>query len=326
MSNSDIQQIYDETTARIEAAYQGFRAMYSTMNPMPALPQSRKFRPSVKQIGMGTGLAGSVIVSASHVVPVFLGIESISQLNLLSIEFFIGLATFAMIEMGVISFAYSATEDEGNADAAHRVRQYTRNGMWFIVLIAVLANVYYVLNFNHAIPSDGFVSDIWQWVRITIFLLIGASAPVIAFITGDILAIDVLKHRAMQRKEMQAYQEEMRQWNEGLNNSWNAQKSRWGASVKIEVSKPEVKQLETVANSSKQLDYSQSLSQKAAIQYIKDNQSEYETIAKTVINSNPKATQKDIAEAIAEAMTGDRRGYMTVIRAYKKLDYEMISQ
>jgi hypothetical protein len=371
--NESQPSIYDETAQRIEAAYKAFRAGYEVMKPppkeplLPPQPISAP-KPSVedkpietpfwghKQWGMIAGLIGSVIVSASHTIPVFLGLDSISDINLLSIEFIIGLSIFVMIEMSVIVFAYSATESEGNSDTAHRVKSFTRGGMWFIVTIAILANVYYVLAANIAIPTEGFMAVSWGWIRVTIFLLIGTSAPVIAFMTGDILAVDILKHRAKIRRDMQAweeklnrdfeaweakkneelvdwetkceiilnkYDERLNQWNEGLHAAWSTQKKRWGASVDIQVSKPEVKQLETVSNSFKQQDYSQTLTQKTAMQYIQEKAEQYKAIAKTVREQNPTANQRDIAMAIAEEMTGDARGYMTVIRAYKKLNVEM---
>lgn len=65
------------------------------------------------------------------------------------------------------------------------------------------------------------------------------------------------------------------------------------------------------------------LNQKVAIQCIRDNQEKYETIRKSVLEQNPTANKRDIAEAIAIAMTGDAKGYMTVMRAYKQLDIEL---
>jgi hypothetical protein len=239
MQNNGLQQVYDEATQRVEAAYRAFRAGYEVMKPPPQSPESKRFLFGVKQYGMFAGLIGSVIVSASHTIPVFLGLKSVGEINLTSFEFIVGMAIFVMIEMSVIVFAYSATESEGNTDTAHRVRSFTRGGMWFIVTIAVLANVYYVLAANINIPSQGFIAVSWEWIRVAIFLLIGTSAPVIAFMTGDILAIDVLKHNSKNRRDMQMYEEAFKEWNNGLAASWAAQKNRWGGSVNINVSKPE---------------------------------------------------------------------------------------
>lgn len=347
--------IYDETAQRIQAAYLAFRQLYEVQHAIPkepnypampnadAKPESGSFW-GIKQTGMVLGLIGSVIVSASHTIPVFLGLKTVSEINLLSFEFVVGLAIFVMIEMSVIVFAYSATESEGNTDTAHRVRSFTRGGMWFIVTIAILANVYYVLAANINIPNDGFFALSWELIRVGIFLLIGTSAPVIAFMTGDIIAIDVLKHRAKVKRDIQAWQEKLEsdmnqwegkvksiradyeqrqsEWSSNLHTAWNAQKAKWGASVNIQVSKPEIKQLETVntvSDSLGQSDRSKTLNMKGALQYIQLHELELETVLQTVLDTNPNATQSERAMALAEKISGDARGYKTVIRAYKSL-------
>lgn len=316
MSNNEMQSMYDETQQRVEAAYQGFRAVYTVMKPPPIAPKASGWFAwiSPKHFAMLLGLIGSVIVSASHTVPVFTGKDSIDELQF-DISMVIGLAAFVMIEIMSISLSYSHTESMANNDTVLRVNRYVKWGKWFVVFVMAVANIYYVLGSN-GIP----VPDIF---RLVIFLSVGLSAPIIAFLTGDILAIDVMKHNAKNRRDMQTYEEALKQWADGLATSWASQKNRWGGGVNIQVSKPEIKQLETVSNSSKQSSEGQTLTQKAAMQYISEKAEEYKEIAKTVREQNPTANQKDIAAAIAEAMTGDERGYMTVIRAYKKLNIEM---
>lgn len=317
---SELQQIYDDNQQRIEMAYQAFKGAYQVMKPPPIHPTANKFQYGAKQYGMTLGLIGSVIVSASHTIPVFLGKASVGDIVFWSYEFIVGLAIFVMIEISIITFAYSATESEGNHDTANRVRNFTRGGMWFIVTIAILANVYYVLTANVTIPQDGIIAAIWEWVRVTIFLLIGTSAPVIAFMAGDILAIDVLKHNAKIRRDLQTYQDTLQEWQAGLNASWAAQKAKWGGAVNIQVSKPEPKMLEnTVSDGLGQSNRGKTLNMKGALHYITEHELELETTLKTVLDSNPNATQSERAMALAEKISGDSRGYKTVIRAYQQL-------
>lgn len=252
MSNNEIQNIYDDAQTRIEAAYKAFRAGYEVMKPPPVMTEVSRSFFGAKQVGMLMALIGSVIVSASHTVPVFLGISSITEINIASAEFIIAVAVFVMIEMAVVTFAYSATESEANAEAAHHVKRLTRGGMWFIVTIMILGNVYYVLSSNVDIPTEGALAGIWSFTRVTIFLLIGTSAPVIAFMTGDILAIDVIKHRAKSKRAEQEHLAAYAEWAEGLQASWNAQKRRWGGNVDIQVSKPEPVYLSSVQTDTRQ--------------------------------------------------------------------------
>ena len=148
----------------------------------------------------------------------------------------IALAAFVMVEIGIITFAYSATESAIHKDELHRVRAFTNAGKWFIAFIMLIANIYYVLQSNNVIPAD--IGGMWHGVRIVIYLAIGASAPVVAFITGDILAIDVLKHRSRQKTAQELYEQQMVEWREGLNEAWSKAKGKWGANVDIQVSTP----------------------------------------------------------------------------------------
>jgi hypothetical protein len=233
--NQPVKQIYDETAATIEAAFLGFERVYSVQHPKPEYNAQNRGVFGAKHIGLAAALIGSIIVSASHTIPVFLGIASITDVQF-DTSLAIALAAFVMVEIGIITFAYSATESAIHKDELHRVRAFTNAGKWFIAFIMLIANIYYVLQSNNVIPAD--IGGMWHGVRIVIYLAIGASAPVVAFITGDILAIDVLKHRSRQKTAQELYEQQMVEWREGLNEAWGKAKGKWGANVDIQVSKP----------------------------------------------------------------------------------------
>lgn len=234
LENHTPNAIYDETAARLEAAFLGFRRSYEVMYPAPVLQTTHDRVFGIKHVGLLAALVGSIVVSASHTIPVFLGIDNIQQVRI-SIELLIALAAFVMIEVGIVTFAYSATESAANRDDLHRVRAFTNAGKWFIALIMLIANVFYVLDAN---VLTGVTSGLWAGVRVVIYLAIGASAPVIAFITGDILAIDVLKHRSRQTAARERYEAAMNEYNAQIVDAWNRAKGKWGANVDIQVSKP----------------------------------------------------------------------------------------
>lgn len=362
--------IYDETAQRIQAAYLAFRQLYEVQHAIPKEP-NYPVKPDVsakplveekpkegrflgfKQVGMLLALVGSIIVSTSHSIPVFLNKASIYEVNWWSFEAVVSSSILVMIELALVTFAYSTIENTPSSETTKKVQWITSKGLWFIFAIAVLANVYYVLQSGTSVDTD--FSDIWSWIRIAIFLLVGTSAPLTALMTGDILAVDVLRHKANYRRDVQAWEEksqreldnwqarvdsdiqawelkvksiradyEQRQseWSSNLHQAWNAQKAKWGASVNIQVSKPEIKQLETantVSDSLGQSDRSKTLNMKGALQYIQLHELELETVLQTVLDTNPNATQSERAMALAEKISGDARGYKTVIRAYKSL-------
>ena len=227
-------QIYDQTAAQIEAAYLGFARVYEVQHPRPVMQAQNTGVFGAKHIGLLLALVGSIIVSASHTIPVFLGVQTIMDVTL-GAELAIALAAFVMIEIGIVTFAYSATESAVNRDEVHRVRAFTNAGKWFIAAVMFVANVYYVLQIN-VIPADA--GGVWSAIRVVIYLAVGASAPVVAFITGDILAIDVLKHRSRQTRAQEQYDAQLATWIDALNEQWNKQKGKWGANVDIQVSTP----------------------------------------------------------------------------------------
>jgi hypothetical protein len=149
----------------------------------------------------------------------------------IGIELVVGAASFVMIEIMAIVFAYNAIEtDTANQDMIKRVNHNMKLGKWFIVSIMVIFNIYYVLSSNGIALHD--------WIRIVIFLFIGTSAPVVAFLTGEIWAIDKIKHDVRLRKQNEIYNEAYQEWEIGLVNSWNSQKKKWGGQVNISVSEP----------------------------------------------------------------------------------------
>ena len=226
------QDMYSDVAERFEEAYSAFRRTYETMNPPPEKPEiveGHSF--GWKQVGMLCGLLGSLVVSGSHSIPVFVGMDNVTPLTI-----FIGISAFLMVELGIIVFAYSTTEQQHKTGESirNRVKKYTRNGLYFIVTVAVLANVVNVLEHNVAIPDDVIIQTAWSSVRIVIFLAVGISAPVMAFLTGEILAVDVLEHRSHYSKILAAYEVKLAEWQDGLNRSWASQKKKWGATIDID--------------------------------------------------------------------------------------------
>lgn len=230
-SNGQYQEVYGDVAERFEEAFNAFKRTYELQYPAPVMPENAERVLGWKQAGMFTGLIGSVIVSASHTIPIFVGTENVTPLTI-----FIGIAVFVMIELGIVVFAYSSTEQQYKTreDIRTRVKNFTRTGLYFIVGIAVVANTIYVVGQNITIPDDTISQNIWSAVLLVTFLAIGISAPVIAFLTGEILAVDVLEHQSRYNRLLEKYQGDLLAWQVGLNSSWSNQKRKWGASIDIE--------------------------------------------------------------------------------------------
>lgn len=225
------QKIYEEEAARLQSAFEAYKSFYSTMHKPPVKNDidNRHWYGvfSFKMLAQITGLIGAIIVSASHTMPVLVGVDSVMDIDF-GIQFVIALASFAMVEVMAINFAYNATELNAGDGTIQDVAGKIKIGERYLVFILALFNIYYVLVSN-GVP-------IYDFIRIGIFLTIGTSAPVVAFLTGKILAVDSLKSRAKSRRETEEYETAYQLWEDELNSKWSSNKNKWGGKVNIQVS------------------------------------------------------------------------------------------
>ena len=215
---------YDSESLRLQAAYEAFAHFYTSMNPPPMNHIVEEAKVTIKTLAMILGLIGSVIVSASHTVPVLVGVDSLSEIGF-GYEFLLATASFVMVELMAITFAYQSTEAEVAKGSPDKVNQRVSVGKWFVVVIMVLFNLYYILNTNN-VPLPDFM-------RIGIFVFIGTSAPVIAFLCGDIWAVDSLKRRSRKNRDTKAYDEAMNDWRDKMNKQWGRVKGQWNGEVTV---------------------------------------------------------------------------------------------
>jgi hypothetical protein len=314
---SEIQKVFEQQSEIDERAWDTFISEYERRNAPPAYDNRWQ------RIGMSVGLFSAMIVSSIFTVQAFLQVFELAGISFLFSA--IGsVAGFLMVDVilfflthFVIDLAYKSTALAGNMNPS--IVLWIAIGIAaFTFCVSIASNLYFMF-IGFGVMERG--SDTMRHIGLIVGILLGSAPPIQSIAVGTIIAMMPLQLIV----ERQA-------WELSRQRAWFSFRRKHNLDLSIEsrlerlsvVSEADsLRQSETVSNSSKQLDYSQSLTQKAAIEYIRDNQSEYETIRKTVLEQNPTANKRDIAEAIAETMTGEARGYMTVIRAYKKLDIEL---
>jgi hypothetical protein len=91
--------------------------------------------------------------------------------------------------------------------------------------VAVAANVHATLG-QAGVPLP-------EGINALILLLLGISAPTLAVISGDILAVEFLKAANRKARIERDYAEAYAQWTDGLNRAWASQQARWGVRVEI---------------------------------------------------------------------------------------------
>lgn len=231
-------QQYDEIVARHQAAYAAFKAVYTQKTPPPVREQVER-DDALVIVALVVMVIASVIVSASHTIPVFTKsiYADIATLTFLQtvVVIVVALAAFAMLEVGIVALAYVLVKDQfkRHPDRHVNVQVYIRAGLVLAFVVAVMANVYSVVGGTLDDEQKGYA--LWQGFQLLIDVLVGISAPVLAFISGDVLAMQGVAALQQRRAVETRYQVDLATWNENLNASWNAQKARWGVKVDVSV-------------------------------------------------------------------------------------------
>lgn len=202
---------YDELVQRHDAAYAAFKSIYVSKNPAPTLEKTGIDWLSV--VILGVLVVASITVSGSRTIDEFGG-------------GLVGVAAFVMLEIALIAYAYWRTKKADDVDQQRAVRKRANVGMWLAFGVSLAANLHATL--KHA----GIVMP--AALDTGILILIAISAPSLALIAGDMLGMEAVAGLALKRQAGAAYHEALRIWSEGLNKSWDSQKSRWGVRVEVE--------------------------------------------------------------------------------------------
>src|SRR5262249_22595542 len=87
-------------------------------------------------------------------------------------------------------------------------------------------------NLDEALRQHGVILP--DQIRTVVNVLVALSAPALAFISSDVLAIELMAGDLRQRQADKDYLEIYEVWQEGLNKSWASQQKQWGVKVEIE--------------------------------------------------------------------------------------------
>ena len=212
---------YSDYAQRYNAAYAAFREIYIQRNPPPAMPEPVA-SDLMTRLALVALVIASVVVSGSRTISEFAG----DNPNLVQLG--VGLSAFIMLEISIVVYAFIRTKNNYDQERRADVKALINRGMWLSFVIAVVANV------HATAKSAGFTSEA---VDLIIAIALGVSAPTLAFISGDILGMQMVTEANANRKQQVMYFDQLSQWQADLNQAWDAQKSRWN--VKVEFAKPD---------------------------------------------------------------------------------------
>jgi len=232
MSEQDsITLVYDEYAARHAAAYTVFRQTYELENPRPDIVTiTRDIVSLIIVLALTIVSIASIVVSGSRTIEEFGGS-------------FIGAIAFVMIEGGIMAYGFFIARRNASKERLRNTVKWAMAGLVLTVIVGLGANADAVLR-GHGIvlPSA---------VTIAINLLVALSAPTLAFISSDVLAIELMATEIRRREAANEHEKKARKWQKDLNVAWSKQQRSWGA--KIEISKP-ISQQQTAAQLPAEID------------------------------------------------------------------------
>lgn len=204
MANNLDLTIFEERALIANAGYAAFKSMYETTNPPPrqmVIQRESIFVP----VALCIMIIASVLVSGSRTVLEFGG-------------GLVGVSAFVMLEGAIVTYAFFRTRLNFDDSRMESVRKLANRGLGLSFTVAVAANVHSVIR------GAGIQTP--PAVTITILILVAISAPTLAFISGDILALELMRNSYRARKLDEAYKVELDLWTEALRQSWDRNKSK----------------------------------------------------------------------------------------------------
>jgi hypothetical protein len=201
-----------EAAKRYNQRFIAFSSTYQTQNPPPQKPRY-PISLWIQTVTILIVTLASIIVSGSRTIPEF-G------------DGLIGWSAFIMLEIGLIVFSFFRTRMNSDTRKVEHSRRSAKIGIWLMFAILLSANIHNTFKSQEI--------ELHPAINTVILIFVSISAPVLAFIAGDMLAIDTIRIEQYLRRLLTEYDQKMKDWSEGLNNAWDKNKSRWGGTIRIE--------------------------------------------------------------------------------------------
>ena len=209
-----VTQVYDDYAIRHNAAYTVFRQTYELENPRPNLERvSRDVVSLIIVLALTIVSIASIIVSGSRTIEEFGGGP-------------IGAVAFVMIEGGIMAYGFFIARRNANKERLKNTVKWAMAGLVLTVIVGLGANADAVLK-KHGI-------NIPNEVNVFINLLVALSAPTLAFISSDVLAIELMATEIRRRDASLDYDKRLKRWLKDMNGTWRGEQRNWGAKIKVE--------------------------------------------------------------------------------------------
>lgn len=268
---SEEMSIYAKYADKEESAIQAARVIYLAKYPMPEKP---KIQSNIWKFiaGFSILLIAATIVSGAHTIPLFqLSIAEYKVFGAISLKKIVGVSAFTMIEAGMVMLAisrivhYTSTQRETWEHNNKQVSRFILVSLGLIFGVALFANIYSTLTLSVEHDQESAVDNVSSQAQaseitmvsnpvntqnvtvqekstlatvasVLLFTLMGASAPVLTLLSGEVIGKVLVSENAKKELKLQKWEKDKDTWNEAFLEDYKNKKGRgiW----KVEVDEP----------------------------------------------------------------------------------------
>lgn len=208
---------FDELAVRHNAAMSAYLSMFEARTPRPQKEQvSRDIVSFITMIALAIVMVAAVIVSSSRTIDEFGGGA-------------IGATAFVMVEGGIMAYAFFRARRNANKTRLQNTVRWATAGLILTFVVGLGANTDATMKYlGIELPT---------WINTSIHVLVAISAPTLAFISSDVLAIELMATDIKRREAEESYKAALEEWWAAFTRSWSAQQKNWGVKVEMQPQK-----------------------------------------------------------------------------------------
>ncbi len=211
--NQALQQ-YDDFAVRHNAAMAAFKTMHEARHPLPVKEEiSRDVVSLIIIVALAIVMVAAVIVSSSRTIDEFGGGA-------------IGVTAFVMVEGGIMAYAFFRARRNASKTRLQNTIKWATAGLILTFVVGLGANT------DASLKHQGV--ELPSWVNTVIHLLVAVSAPTLAFISSDVLAIELMATDIKRRDAEDNHKVALEDWWTDFNRSWSSNQKNWGVRVEME--------------------------------------------------------------------------------------------
>lgn len=210
-----------ENSARLEGrAFEYHRQQYRRENPPPRRPSRWVGIPWMMIPFAAIVLAGSAL-SALRTAPVFIQIAGLTVGPEVAIAE--GILAMIAIDMAAVLFRFAIILlDRQNRETEAAITRRVKVGFWIAFLTQAIAQIYAVRGIATVFAG------IAAGLELAIALAAALSGMVLAFTTGEIMAVLWMRAQAARERADQEYRAAVDEWFRSMRHSWNRKKVSMG--------------------------------------------------------------------------------------------------